>query len=202
MGNLIYYVMNGKQYVRRVAIPGKKRKREKEGIHPKQQEQMTRFRRVQSYYTIFRKQVGDAVWRSAAREAGSRAHNLFMRVNSPCFDGQGVLLDFKTFRFSAGVLQVPREVRVWREGEVYRVAWEEEREGQRVSGNDRLWVGVIFDARPGAPQLAQEAGGKRRELEGWFRLKEGAEGVKHVYCFFGREDGSAFSESLYFRLEE
>lgn len=34
IGNLIYYVMNGKQYVRRAAIPGKKRKVETEGISP------------------------------------------------------------------------------------------------------------------------------------------------------------------------
>ncbi|MDE7074050.1 MAG: hypothetical protein K2O69_03225, partial [Odoribacter sp.] len=128
IGNLIYYIVDGKQYVRRAAIPGKKRKEETEGVHPKRQELMTRFRRVQANYSFLRKHAGDAIWRSAAKEAHSRAHNLFMRVNSPCFDGKGQLLDFKTFRFSAGALQVPLNVRVWREGAVYRVAWEDERE--------------------------------------------------------------------------
>lgn len=53
IGNLVYYVMDGKQYVRRAAIPGKKRKSEVKGVHPEHNKIMTRFSIVQSYYSFF-----------------------------------------------------------------------------------------------------------------------------------------------------
>lgn len=200
IGNLIYYVMNGKQYVRRAAIPGKKRKVETEGISPQHQQQINRFSIVQSYYSFFRVYVSDKIWKTAAPLVQSRPHNLFHRVNSPCFNGQGELIDFATFRFSFGELQLPRNISIERDGDHYVVTWEEERTGALAAADDRLYIGIIYDAKPGAPRLIKEVSGKRGDMRGTFRPDKNDAGTMHVYCFFGREDETAFSESLYFKM--
>lgn len=201
MGNLIYYVMNGKQYVRRVALPGKKRKSEKEGHHPTHQAQMNRFGIVQAFYSFFRRTISDNIWRTAARSTKERANNLFHRINSPCFNGEGNLIDFATFRFSYGDLQLPRNINILREGETYRVTWEDERSGTLTAATDKLCIGVIYEALPLGPRLVKEVSGCRGDMQGSFRLDNPSEGVKHIYCFFGREDETAFSESMYFKIE-
>lgn len=202
MGNLIYYVMNGKQYVRRAALPGKKRKSEKEGHHPVHRGQMNRFSTVQSLYSFFRRSVSDNIWRTAAQSRKERANNLFHRINSPCFNGEGDLIDFATFRFSFGDLQLPRNINLTQEGDVYQVTWEEERSGTLTAATDRLCIGVIYEALPLGPRLAKEVSGCRGDLAGTFRLDNPPEGTKHIYCFFGREDETAFSESMYFKTDD
>lgn len=202
MGNLVYYVMNGKQYIRRVAIPGKKRKSEISGIHPKHKGMMTRFAYIQSYCSFFKKHVSDTIWKTAGQAEDCRPNNLFHRINSQCFTGEGELVDFATFRFSYGELQLPRNIAIEKDGEIFRVTWEDEREEKLAAAEDRLCIGVIYEERPGAPQLAQKVTGKRGDMKGIFRLNGIHEGTAHVYCFFGREDETAYSESLYFKLTQ
>ena len=55
--NLIFYTRGNNTYVRRYAIPGKKRKWETEGRTPKQQAVAIRFKAVQVFYMTFAKQV-------------------------------------------------------------------------------------------------------------------------------------------------
>ena len=200
MGNLVYYVMNGKQYIRRVAIPGKKRKSEINGIHPKHKGMMTRFAYIQSYYSFFKSSVSEMIWKMAGQAEHSRADNLFHRINNGCFTGEGKLVDFTTFRFSYGELQLPRNIVIEKEDDIFRVSWEDEREGRCASAEDRLYIGVIYEQLPGAPRWAQNVTGKRGDMKGTFRLDNTQQGVAHVYCFFGREDETAYSESFYFRF--
>lgn len=200
IGNLVYYVMNGKQYVRRAAIPGKKRKIETTGINPQHQQLINRFSYVQSYYSFFRIHVSENIWRTAAQLVQSRSQNLFHRINSPCFNGRGELVDFTTFRFSLGELQLPRNISIERNGDHFVVTWEDERAGSLAAAEDRLYVGIIYDTHPGAPRLLKEVSGKRSDMKGTFRPDQKDQAPMHAYCFFGREDETAFSESLYFRL--
>lgn len=67
MGNLIYYVRNGVQCVRRAEVPGKKRKKERSD----QQKGVTgRFAIVQAFYAAYCRQVSRNIWRIAARAEG------------------------------------------------------------------------------------------------------------------------------------
>lgn len=200
IGNLVYYVMDGKQYVRRAAIPGKKRKSEVNGVHPEHNKIMTRFSIVQSYYSFFKSYVSESIWKTAGQYAHSRPNNLFHHMNSPCFNGQGELIDFATFRFSFGELQLPRNISIEREDDHFVVTWEDERSGALAAADDRLYIGMIYDAKPGAPRLIKEVSGKRGDMRGTFRPDKNDAGTMHVYCFFGREDETAFSESLYFKF--
>ena len=59
MGNLIYYVRNGVQCVRRAEVPGKKRKKERSD----QQKGVTgRFAIVQAFYAAYCRQVSRDIW--------------------------------------------------------------------------------------------------------------------------------------------
>ncbi|WP_251621872.1 hypothetical protein [Odoribacter lunatus] len=201
IGNLIYYVMNGKQYVRRTAIPGKKRKAEVEGRNPKHQGLMKRFSGVQSFYAFFKKYVSEEIWQIAGVAEQYRPNNLFNKTNCRCFDEQGNLVDFATFYFSRGELPLPRNIKIEKEDNQYQVSWEEEREGGLPSPDDRLCVGIIYDNRPGAPCLVEKVSGKRGDLKGKFALKKPYSGTIHAYCFWVKKDGSAYSNSFYVRLE-
>ena len=65
--NLIFYTRGNNTYVRRYAIPGKKRKWETEGRTPKQQAVAIRFKAVQVFYMTFAKQVSPEIWRALVR---------------------------------------------------------------------------------------------------------------------------------------
>lgn len=202
MGNLIYYVRNGKQCVRRVAIPGKKRKWEEDGRTLKQKTVTGRFAVVQAFYSKYCEWITPEIWRLAAREEGRMAPNLFNAVNSHYFSGEGKLVDFEKFRFTQGSLVLPRKMRIGKNGLRYRVSWEEERDWQTAAPSDRLCVGVLYADYPLAPRLAGETTGMRGDLCGEFQLDEAMGKEAHVYCFFVREDETAFSESCYFKVGE
>lgn len=202
MGNMVYYVRNGKQCVRRVAIPGKKRKWETEGRTEKQKAVTGRFAIVQAFYAKYNKAVSDKIWQAAARKRRMTGSNLFNSVNCKCFSGDGRLVDFENFRFADGELLLPRRIQLVENGRKFRVTWEEEREWTSASPTDRLWVGVLYDAHPLAPLLALDVKGTREEGAGEFTLDESMGPTAHIYCFFGRADESTFSESRYCRLAE
>lgn len=200
LGNMIYYVRNGKQCVRRVAIPGKKQRSETEGRTEKQRAVTGRFAIVQAFYAKYNRAVSAKIWQAAARKRRMTGSNLFNSVNCKCFSGDGRLVDFETFRFADGELLLPRRIQLVDDGRKFRVTWEEEREWTSASPTDRLWVGVLYSAHPLAPLLALDVKGTREEGTGEFTLDHSMGTVAHIYCFFGRADESAFSESRYFRL--
>ena len=143
MGNLIYYVRNGVQCVRRAEVPGKKRKKERSD----QQKGVTgRFAIVQAFYAAYCRQVSRDIWRAAARAEGKMAHNLFNSTNCRCFSGEGKLVDFVNFTFTKGSLLLPRGLKIEQvEGTErrFRVSWQEEREWATATGSDLLQIGRI-----------------------------------------------------------
>lgn len=201
MGNLIYYVRNGVQCVRRMEMPGKK---PKTGRSDQQKKVTGRFANVQAFYASYCRTVSREIWRVAAREENKMAHNLFNSVNCRCFSDERKILDFVNFTFTKGSLLLPRELKVERIAGTerrFRVTWQEEREWETAAGSDLLQMGVLYDALPMGPRLAVGVTGRRKELCGEFELSEEMPGGAHVYCFFAREDGSAYSDCQYFRID-
>ena len=164
MGNLIYYVRNGVQCVRRAEVPGKKRKKERSD----QQKGVTgRFAIVQAFYAAYCRQVSRDIWRAAARAEGKMAHNLFNSTNCRCFSGEGKLVDFVNFTFTKGSLLLPRGLKIEQvEGTErrFRVSWQEEREWATATGSDLLQIGVLYDSLPLGPRLAVQAAGFVRRI--------------------------------------
>lgn len=200
VGDLIYYVRNGKQYVRRKLIPGKQPKWETRGLTEKQKAVSVRFAVVQTFYSKYNECISPVIWRSAAQKARRTGPNLFHSLNSKCFDGEGKLVDFEHFLFSRGVLLLPRRMRLVSDGQKFRLTWEEEREWTTAFPADRLWVGVLYARHPLAPRLALDVKGVRGDFSGEFMLDSAMGTEAYIYCFFGREDETAFSDSCYFRI--
>lgn len=200
-GNVIYYMVNGKMYMRRYAVPGKKRKWEIGGMSPKQQEMNVRFSAVQMFYKEYMKQVSPSVWRTVAKSRGMTAPNLFNSMNFHCFDGSGEITDFEGFHFAEGTLALPRGISMVPEGERFRVAWQEERDWSTAARTDVMQVGVLYDDLTRSPRLAVEVAGTRGDLTGEFALDSSIGQSAHVYIFFAGTDNSKFSSCWYGRAE-
>ena len=198
MGKLIYYTMNGRTFARRVSIPGKERKPRTE----RQREMSGRFAMVQKMYSFYKERISADVWRLAGKAVGRRGNMLFTSVNSGCFDGEGRMAAPELFQFSAGELLLPRGMAVEAlGGGRFRATWEDERDLATASPSDRLRAGVAYDSEPLALTLAASAEGRRGDGGGEFVLDTAGETGAHVYLFFEREDGSAYSPSLHFHVE-
>ncbi len=198
MGNMIYYTMNGRTFARRASIPGKERKPQTE----KQRGISKRFGMVQKLYSFYMEKISPDIWRLAAKALGKRAHNLFYSENCGCFNGEGAMVAPEMFRFSAGELLLPRDIKVEATGEGnFRVTWTEERELVTAASADELRVGVIYDSTLLGLTWANTMEGRRGEGAGTFSLDTDKETGAHVYLFFARADGSAYSPSWHVHVD-
>ena len=80
------------------------------------------------------------------------------------------------------------------------VRWEADEEWESCRGSDVLKAGVIYAGNQDSFSWAEECSGRREECSGEVRVRTG-KGTAHVFLFFAREDGTAFSPSRYFRVE-
>ena len=200
-GNMMFVVRNDKLHIKRYAIPGKPRKWEEKGRTTKQQEVTTRFTAVQWFYREYMKQVSPDVWRAAAKPKRRTAPNLFHSTNARCFNGQGELVDFENFVFTQGTLALPRNLQVTREGNHFRVTWQEERHWTTTARTDTMQVGILYDNLQRSPRLAPNVKGCRGDLQGEFTLDERLGTSAHVYIFFAGNNGTDFSASWHARVE-
>lgn len=198
VGNMIYYSYNGKTYARRVSVTGEKKRSPRS---EKQRASSERFYAMQMLYKWFREKVSPDIWRLAAKRAGMMPHNLFHRANHGCIDGEGRMADPMGFRFSDGELLLPWEIAVESLGDGrFRALWVEERDGVTATATDRLLVGVLYDTSPMSARLVPGVSGTRGDGQGEFTLDPGQGQAAHVYLFFEREDGTAYSPSRCFRV--
>ena len=111
------------------------------------------------------------------------------------------MADPEAFHFSAGELQLPRELRVEAlGGGRFRATWEDERALSSAAPSDELRAGVAYDAEPLGICWAESASGRRGDGGGEFALDGRGDTGAHVYLFFARADGTAYSPSRYFHV--
>ena len=200
MNGVVYYEMNGKLYARNA--PRKRTEKEKENASATVKGINRRFRAIQQLYSIYRRKVSPDIWRLAAREEGKMAHNLFHSTNCGCLNAEGKMAAPELFQFTAGTLLLPREMAVEAlGGGQFRATWAEEREMATAAGTDRLQAGVLYDNNLLALHTATEVSGTRGEGQGMFALDTERAGGAHVYLYFAREDGTAYSPSAHFHVE-
>ena len=200
MNGMVYYEMNGKLYARNA--PRKRTEKEKENTSATVKGINRRFRAIQQLYSIYRRKVSPDIWRLAAREEGKMAHNLFHSTNCGCLNAEGKMAAPELFQFTAGTLLLPREMAVEAlGGGQFRATWAEEREMATAAGTDRLQAGVLYDNNLLALHTATEVSGTRGEGQGVFALDPAKAEGAHVYLYFAREDGTAYSPSAHFHME-
>lgn len=205
-----YYLRNGRMCAR----PSHHRRKKK--LSEAARAVTTRFTEVRKFWTLYRRALGDLpVWRVAAREQGAnQGDTLFHRLNSGCIRGGEGVWAFPAFRFSTGSLDMPALRGARREVDGVVLEWEvdEDRAGARWS--DRVYVGYFHGNDPRVPHLAVAEGVCRKDgraavaippaeevagkSDGAGKgLKGGREVPLHVYLFFGNEEGTRFSPSVY-----
>ena len=199
MNGMVYYEMNGKLYARNA--PRKRTQQEKENTSATVKGINRRFRAIQQLYSIYRRKVSPDIWRLAAREEGKMAHNLFHSTNCGCLNAEGKMAAPELFQFTAGTLLLPREMAVEAlGGGQFRATWTDERELATAAANDRLKVGVFYPSTPTGLYWAEEMSGTRGDGCGEFRLDTQSDTEAHVYLFFAREDGGAYTPSMHFHV--
>lgn len=206
VGGWIYYVRDGRGYVRSLPDPKK--------YEPSEKQRATneRFRAVQGFYKFFREKVSPDIWSVAAKAEGKMGSNLFFSRNCRCFDGRGTLVDAGAFHFSEGSLApltLP-EVEPLGGGR-FRVRWQPCEEMTTAAATDRLRVGVVRlglvdrgeqDWQLRGAYWAEEERGARGDGEGEFLVEKWDEVAEtHAYLLFERADGLAWSPSRHVALE-
>ena len=201
-GDLVFYTVDGKTYARQASEKDREGGWRKAGRSERQRESARRFALASCFYGFYRESVSDEVWRVAAREAGRKPHGLFFTLNHGCFDGERGVAKPDVLRFAEGSLSLPSGLRVEAVGGgVFRAAWEAEGGRASAAGSDELRAGVIYDGDRLSAYRAPRVSGTRGDGSGEFELDAGRGTVAHVYLYFERRGGGAFSPSAYFRVE-
>jgi len=195
LDGVTYYLRNGRVCVR----PSHHKKRGKRS----EAELATtgRFVEMRKLWTMYRRAVGELpVWRVAARGVGAgQGDTLFHRLNAGCVRGGEGVWAFPAFRFAAGSLDMPVLREAWRERGTVTLEWEVDEDHAGARWSDRVYVGYFYDAEPRVPGLVEAstqrvAGQATVEIP---LLEERADAALHLYLFFGNEDGTRFSPSVY-----
>lgn len=67
-------------------------------------------------------------------------------------------------------------------------------------GDDRLMVVVLYGNRSFSPLLIEGIGATRQDGMSTFQLNRKRGTAAHLYCFFGRKEGKAYSMSQHVRI--
>ena len=193
MGNYVLYERLGRLCIRR-------RPEDFVPMGKGQAEQRERMRSVNIFYKAVRAAGLAEHWKRGRKPPGWSGFNAFVAANLPAFSGQGYLegADKAVLSPEAG-LQLPDNLRLRGDGGGgWVLEWENATGYPGQSDTDRLVAALMqggkhFDVRLLAPDGIAARG------EGWaeFRLPEGWEDYRHLYCFMKSEDGERASASRY-----
>ena len=195
MGGVVYYRMNGRQYVRKA--PRKPRTES-----ARQAEQRMRFGAACSFYRELQKAGMAALWDKAARKSRLNGYNLMVARNVGAFDGEGRIADFRLLCPTEGELFFPlgMELRRGAGAGEWLLAWEAESLRARVwNMDDRLQAVVMRDEETYAVKAVDCGGACREDGEAVLRIPEEWRDYRHLYCFFCSQEDEA-SRCRYFCL--
>lgn len=191
-GPVSFYISRGKTIMR--SLPGKKTRPCTEN----QLRNQARFKAIRSFCTPFKFVVIPRIWNDLATT--SSGYHLFMKVNSPAFDQDGIIADPKKIRLSMGKLTLPAGMQAQRTamgGTTIEVKWEKDPEIVGISSKDQLMVISIGE---GKYSKIKDTGLTRGNLGGSFELPALPSPATHLYLFFESVDQKYYSESICFEL--
>jgi len=180
---------NGKVVLRRAP---RKRK-----FTERQKQNWTRFSALASFWGQFDGSPVQQIWKVA--EEGRRGINLFININSPSFNPEGVLEDISRLHFSAGRLPLPNKMsaqRVADDSIRVEITWKDDRSGLARS-DDELMMVVAHEGKFTEP-LATKA--LRKQESAVIELPAVTGTVEGIYLFFASEKRKLYSPDQYFGL--
>lgn len=195
IGNLIYYSIDGKWYVRR-------RSSRKIVVRSASRRMWQgRFKTCISFYHSLDGVRVKPIWGVLGKLTRRSGMNIFIQNNIQAFSQEKRVENHELLHFSAGVLMMPINFGVKeRDEQELAVSWSTEWEGALDSGGDKLCAGVIYDTEPFRPRLAECVKGTRADGRGVIRLQKGYAGHCHLYCYFASSDGKCYSGDRHFTL--
>ena len=193
IGNYVVYERLGKLCIR--SCP--------EGFVPMGAGQVAQRERLRSA-SIFYKAVRAAgladYWKQARRPAGWTGNNAFVSANLPAFSAEGYIegMDKVVLVPEAG-LQLPDDLRLEPgEGDCWVLTWRNATDYPAQQDADRVMVALMRGGKYFDVRILEEVGiASRGEGRAVFRIPEGWEEYRHLYCFLASEDRSHASASRY-----
>ena len=185
VGTVSLYQLRGKSIMRSLRV-------DKKGPRTENQlRNQRRFKAIGAFCTPFKTLVIPQIWNGLATT--SSGYHLFMKINSPAFDGDGNLTDPMKIKLSMGKLSLPPVMQAQRTiagGTTIEVKWEKDGPLAAQSANDKL---MVISAGDGKYSDMKATGLKRGNLGGTFELPPMALPASHIYLFFESLDQRYYS---------
>ncbi|MCW0483369.1 DUF6266 family protein [Gaoshiqia sediminis] len=195
LGDTLVFVRYGDEMIVRMAPSPRK----KDSWSSKQQSQRVRFRAVTWHYRWYKETVVVPIWNLSAtvRHTG---FNLFVQANMPAFDQTGKVSDYSLLHFSTGPVPLPQNLTVERNPEnpaQVQFRWSTNRLSQAEMASDKL---MVFAYNPGYKSPLNTGASRADGVASLDLPTDWGDRQLHLYLYFQRADGSAYSNDRYFTV--
>jgi hypothetical protein len=188
IGNVVFYQMNGKSYVR--SAPTRKR----ESWTEEQQLYRQRISKVGGLWRSLKSDQFSKIWNLAAEMMNGYAW--FVKANMPALAMDGTLIDARLLKVSDGKLPVPQNLQAERmagDANTIVVSWQNDPHVRATRLKDELMVVSYTD---GLFSPVTATGILRSALQGSFTLPVKPVNATHVFLFMASADRESYSESV------
>ena len=192
VGNVVYYQLRGKSYVRSVPV------RSKDSWTPAQQLHRLRISKVGELWKQLKSTQVIPIWNLGSAEMNGYA--LFMKVNLSAFGTDGLLNDQRELQLSTGKLRLPLELvvsRVAAGSSTIAVSWKNDANLKGLRLQDKL---MMVSYANGVYSVLSPTGLERSTQSGSFTLPVKPADATHVYLFFASRDKLEYTESACFEV--
>ena len=164
----------------------------------KQQENRSRLRVAIRFYQRLVEIGLQEAWYLATQGTGKNGYNFFLKLNMMVFKPNGKIGDFARLQLTVGMLQkVNHLMACVDEEDAVVLSWEKAENLPSVGMEDELVVVVLYADRSFSPEFVKTNGETRGDGKATFRLPGRRGTAVHLYCFFRKKNGEAYSPSQY-----
>lgn len=137
-------------------------------------------------------------WYLATQGTGKNGYNFFLKLNMMVFKPNGKIGDFARLQLTVGMLQkVNHLMACVDEEDAVVLSWEKAENLPSAGMEDELVVVVLYADRSFSPEFVKTNGETRGDGKATFRLPGRRGTAVHLYCFFRKKNGEAYSPSQY-----
>lgn len=191
VGNIVFYQSKGVTYIRT------KPSRYRDAKTDKQLAARGRFTGCNRYYKLLEPDMLRHVWKMIAERTDKNPKNLFMQHNFYAFGKDSDITDYGRLQFSAGIIPMPDKLQIRRyNNRDCTVQWEYNPQEELGSPYDQLYIVELQESY--RPQI-HKTGANRSDSEAVFSTYQDICKYTHLYCFWGNEQKTSFSDTLYFK---
>ena len=164
----------------------------------KQQENRSRLRVAIRFYQRLVEIGLQEAWYLATQGTGKNGYNFFLKLNMMVFKPNGKIGDFARLQLTVGMLQkVNHLMACVDEEDAVVLSWEKAENLPSAGMEDELVVVVLYADCSFSPEFVKTNGETRGDGKATFRLPGRRGTAVHLYCFFRKKNGEAYSPSQY-----